>query len=55
MLEGAKSALTVRELPSYVFRETSAEQQKYRRVRFLCRVGLLVVKKEAQYFIIVLK
>ena len=54
MLEGAKSALTVRELPSYVIKETSAEQQKYRRVRFLCRVGLLI-RKETVYFIIVLR
>lgn len=35
VLEGAKSALTVGELPSYVIKETSsAEQQKYRRVGF---------------------
>lgn len=35
VLEGAKSALTVGELPSYMMKESSAEQQKYRRVRFL--------------------
>lgn len=46
-LEGARSALTVRELPPPVIKETqSAEEQKYRRVRFLYGVGFLVVKKK---------
>lgn len=53
-MEGAKAALTVRELPPSVIKETeTAEQQKYRRVRF-CKELVGWPLKKLNIFIIII-
>lgn len=52
MLEGAKSAFTVGELPSYVIKGTSPEQQKYRRVRFSIELAWSLKKKKLDVLIV---
>lgn len=51
MLEGAKSAFTVGELPSYVIKGTSPEQQKYRRVRFSIELAWSLKKKSLMFLL----